>query len=65
VGFFIVAKRVFEPFRKSSANGYKAGAGLGLSVIDALVRAHGGTVAVLAAPDRVAFSFTIPLWKEG
>lgn len=60
-----LAKSLFEPFRKSSANGYKAGAGLGLSVVDALVKAHRGTVSVLPRPGQVVFTFTIPLWKKG
>jgi signal transduction histidine kinase len=60
----LLAKSLFEPFSKSSANGYKAGAGLGLSVVDALVKAHQGTVSVVPRLDRVAFTFTIPLWRR-
>ncbi len=55
---------LFEPFRKSVAGGYKTGAGLGLSVVDALVKSHGGTVSVESGGDRVTFAFTLPLWKQ-
>ncbi len=54
---------LFQPFTKSSVGGYKAGAGLGLSVVDALVKAHCGTVAVMPGHGMVGFSFTIPLWE--
>jgi signal transduction histidine kinase len=60
-----LAQRLFEPFRKSSANGYRAGAGLGLSVVDALVRAHHGSVEVIPRSGQVAFAFTVPLWNGG
>ena len=61
-----VKGRLFDPFRKVSGGGYKAGAGLGLSVVDSLVRAHGGTVSVTDSRRRVSFTFVLPLWrKEG
>lgn len=57
--------RVFErfwrgdPSRGRTANG---GAGLGLSIVDSLVRAHGGSVAVTSAPGRgTAFTLRLPL----
>ena len=39
-----------------------AGAGLGLSIVDSLVRAHGGSVAVASTPGRgTAFTLRLPL----
>jgi two-component system OmpR family sensor kinase len=56
--------RVFERFwRGDPARGRtSAGAGLGLSIVDALVRAHGGTIAVQSAPGSgTAFTMRLPL----
>lgn len=43
-----VLPRVFEPF--VSPRGEQAGAGFGLAAVDAIVRRHGGTIAVESAP---------------
>ena len=57
--------RVFERFwRGDPARGRTSagGAGLGLSIVDALVRAHGGAVAVNSAPGQgTAFTMRLPL----
>jgi two-component system, OmpR family, sensor kinase len=57
--------RVFERFwRGDPARGRTSagGAGLGLSIVDALVRAHGGTIAVDSAPGQgTAFTMRLPL----
>ena len=57
--------RVFERFwRGDPARGRTAagGAGLGLSIVDALVRAHGGAVIVNSAPGQgTAFTMRLPL----
>jgi two-component system OmpR family sensor kinase len=57
--------RVFERFwRGDPARGRTSagGAGLGLSIVDALVRAHGGTIAVQSAPGQgTAFTMRLPL----
>ena len=57
--------RVFERFwRGDPARGRTAagGAGLGLSIVDALVRAHGGSIAVKSAPGQgTAFTMRLPL----
>lgn len=55
---------LFEPFRKSASGGYQTGAGLGLSVVDALVRAHSGTISVDSDDGAVVFTYTVPLWRE-
>lgn len=44
------ARRAFEPFYRGRARG--EGAGLGLSIVRAIVRAHGGTVALDTAPGK-------------
>ena len=48
------AQRVFERFYRADASRTRAsgGAGLGLSIVDSLVRAHGGRVTVTTAPGR-------------
>ena len=57
--------RIFERFwRGDPARGRTAagGAGLGLSIVDALVRAHGGAIAVASAPgEGTAFTLRLPL----
>lgn len=60
--------RVFERFwRGDPSRGRTAsgGAGLGLSIVESLVRAHGGSVAVASAPGRgTAFTLRLPLASE-
>ncbi|MBI2916537.1 MAG: hypothetical protein HYY01_00960 [Chloroflexi bacterium] len=59
-----IRDKLFEPFRKSSAGNFKAGAGLGLTVVHTLVEAHGGSVAVHAGRRNTAFTIAIPLANE-
>ena len=40
------------------------GSGIGLSIVKAIVEAHGGTVRVVNKTDGVEFSFKIPRMKE-
>jgi two-component system OmpR family sensor kinase len=56
--------RVFERFYRAdpSRSRLKGGAGLGLSIVNAIVTAHGGTVQALSLPDGGAsFSVHLPL----
>ena len=50
--------RIFEPFFTTKPVGQ--GTGLGLSVVQSLVTAHGGTVAVSSEPGRTAFTVRLP-----
>ncbi|MGH2894679.1 MAG: sensor histidine kinase [Solirubrobacteraceae bacterium] len=59
------AERVFERFYRADTSrhhGDASGSGLGLSIVAAVVRAHGGEAAVSSAPGRGAtFSIRLPL----
>jgi len=58
------AHRVFERFFRAdpSRSRQHGGAGLGLSIVDSIVRAHGGSVAADARPSGgVTFSVRLPL----
>lgn len=57
------AARVFERFFKGDSARATAGSGLGLAIVKHLVRAHGGTVAVVSEPGHGA-TFTVRLPKE-
>jgi two-component system sensor histidine kinase FlrB len=53
----ILCQRIFEPFFTTKAHG----TGLGLAVVDSVVKAHGGEVLVRSAPDRgTVFSLVLP-----
>lgn len=57
------AERIFERFYRSDASRTRAsgGAGLGLSIVDSLVSAHGGDVTVTTAPGKgCRFRVTLP-----
>lgn len=48
------AARVFERFFRADSSRTRAsgGAGLGLPIVDSLVKAHGGTVAIITGPGQ-------------
>jgi signal transduction histidine kinase len=56
-------KRIFEPFQRGSAaaTAQSHGAGLGLTIVEQIARAHGGRVTVVSAPGRGScFSLHLP-----
>jgi two-component system, OmpR family, sensor kinase len=62
------ADRVFERFYRADSSRARAtgGAGLGLSIVSALVAAHGGTVQVHTEPGKGAtFRVRLPLERRG
>jgi two-component system sensor histidine kinase FlrB len=55
-----IKTRIFEPFITTRING----TGLGLAVVDAVVRAHKGTVTVADAPETgTCFTICLPVYK--
>ncbi|WP_109301306.1 ATP-binding protein [Aquimarina sp. AU474] len=52
---------IFEKFSQASATDHVTGTGLGLNIVQKLVKLHGGTIKVKSIPDQGAtFHFTIP-----
>lgn len=61
-------RRIFERFFRADASRSRlhGGAGLGLSIVDAIVRAHGGTVEVVSPPEGGAsFVVRLPVGRPG
>jgi two-component system, OmpR family, sensor kinase len=58
-----VAARVFERFYRSDAGRTRArgGSGLGLSIVDAVVRAHGGQVTCESSASGTTFRVSLPV----
>ena len=59
-------ERVFERFYRADESRSRAsgGVGLGLAIVAAVARAHGGTVAAASEPGkRTTFTITLPLAK--
>ena len=56
-----IKSRIFEPFVTTRTNG----TGLGLAVVDAVVRAHKGTITVKDAPEKgTCFTIFLPVYKS-
>ena len=60
-------ERIFDRFYRvdDSRTRGKGGSGLGLSVVQSLVTAHGGSVGVASVPGRTTFTVRLPLPGEG
>ncbi len=52
-------EHVFDPFERGTATGVQ-GLGLGLYIVEQIVRAHGGTIAVESNESGTTFSLTLP-----
>jgi len=54
-------EKIFEPFHRASTATQSSGAGLGLSIVRQIARAHGGTVAYAPRPEGGSrFTVTLP-----
>jgi signal transduction histidine kinase len=62
-----VAGSLFDRYARgaSSRSHRPEGAGIGLSIVDAIARSHGGRVDVDSGPAGATFVITIPLDREG
>ena len=56
------SERLFEKFQRGQDEGNKGGAGLGLAICRAIVKAHGGAISALPRPGGgTRFQFTLPV----
>jgi signal transduction histidine kinase len=55
---------IFEPFRRLERNGGPRGRGLGLAFCSAAVKAHGGEIGVVPAPEGNRFFFRLHSTKD-
>ena len=55
--------RIFQKFYQGDESRATEGNGIGLAVVDRIVRLHGGRVEVDSRPDRTAFTVTLPRRK--
>jgi two-component system OmpR family sensor kinase len=58
-----IAESVFDRFTRADTSRTRAsgGAGLGLSIVKAIVTAHGGDVGVVSSPGDTTFTVTLPV----
>jgi signal transduction histidine kinase len=60
-------EKIFEPFYQIDASPTRryGGTGMGLTVVKAIVEAHGGEVSVESIPGEGSrFCFTLPIWRD-
>ncbi|MEZ2390420.1 ATP-binding protein [bacterium RCC_150] len=58
-------KRIFSRFARADAarSGSEGTSGLGLSIVESIVKAHGGTVEVVSRPGRTEFAVRLPAFR--
>jgi signal transduction histidine kinase len=60
-----VLDRIFERFaRADTASGRSGGVGLGLAIVDAIAKAHGGRCTVTSSPNGSTFTLTLPGFRQ-
>ncbi|MEW9799468.1 hybrid sensor histidine kinase/response regulator [Alteromonas sp. CYL-A6] len=58
--------RIFEPFYTTKLKGEERGSGLGLSIVDSLIKQHKGHIEVLSSPGRgTEFILFFPIVPDG
>jgi sigma-B regulation protein RsbU (phosphoserine phosphatase) len=57
-------ERLFEPFFRADVRPSQQGLGLGLYIVSAIARAHGGSIDVASDASETRFSFRMPLHVE-
>ncbi len=55
--------RILERFGRADTSG-AAGSGLGLSIVQSIVRAHGGRMVVASSANGSRIGFALPLLRE-
>ena len=58
-------ERIFDKFHRVTASDRVKGIGLGLSICKGIIEAHGGRIWAENTEEGMAFSFTLPLTREG
>jgi two-component system sensor histidine kinase KdpD len=58
-------QRIFERFYRGPSTSQVPGSGLGLSIANSIVRAHGGTLNVTSRPGETTFRIALPASSEG
>jgi two-component system sensor histidine kinase KdpD len=58
-------ERIFDKFQRVTASDRVKGIGLGLSICKGIIEAHGGRIWAENTEEGMAFSFTLPLTREG
>jgi two-component system, OmpR family, sensor kinase len=58
-------ERIFDRFYRVDVESVRRGSGLGLAVVKAIAKAHGGAVGLESEPGRTVFAIRLPLAAEG
>jgi len=54
-------QRIFEPFQRATDTAKAHSLGLGLYIVNEIVKAHGGTIDVESRPGFTRFTVTLPI----